>query len=222
MLNKTDYLEMMMKLLAIDSSILEKHSVSRQLMAQYLNCWQQNYPNFEIIYRDLNQQPVNHLSSEVLNAKQQPYDLLSASLKSELEYSELLITEFLEAQEVVISAPMYNFTIPTQLKAWIDRILAAGRTFKYTEQGVIGLAGDKKVTIISTRGNHYSSNETMQMKDHQESYLKTVFAFIGINQTSVIRAESLHLSESLKENAIAFAEQEIKAHFLHREQVSLR
>jgi FMN-dependent NADH-azoreductase len=140
-----------------------------------------------------------------------------SSRHPELELSEHLIIEFLNAQEIVVSAPMYNFTIPTQLKAWIDRILVAGRTFKYTERGVIGLAGDKKVTIISTRGNHYSSNEAMQAKDHQENFLKTIFAFIGINNVHIIRAEGLHLGDSFRDEALALAEQQIKEHFCKKE-----
>lgn len=203
-----------MKLLAIDSSILEDHSVSRQLMRQYLDYWQQEFPESEIIYRDLNLHPINHLSSELINAKQKQIEELSASLKSELELSEQLIVEFLDADEIVLAVPMYNFSIPTQLKAWIDRILAAGRTFKYTKQGVVGLAGDKKVTVISTRGNHYSSNEIMQAKDHQEQYLRTIFNFIGIGHLDIIRAEGLHLGESNRNEAIRLAERHIENFFL--------
>jgi FMN-dependent NADH-azoreductase len=203
----------MMKLLAIDSSILEDYSVSRQLMRQFLDHWQHDYPESEIIYRDLNVQTVNHLSSELIKAKQKSLEELSPELRDELALSEQLIGEFLSADEIIIAAPMYNFAIPTQLKSWIDRILVAGRTFKYTEQGVIGLAGDKKVTIISTRGNHYSSDEMMRAKDFQENYLKTIFNFIGVTQINIIRAEGLHLNEAIKTKAIAVAEEEIKALF---------
>lgn len=203
-----------MKLLAIDSSILEDYSVSRQLMGQFLDHWQHVYPESEIIYRDLNVQTVNHLSSELIKAKQKSVEELSPALKSELELSEQLVVEFLSADEIIIAAPMYNFTIPTQLKSWIDRILVAGRTFKYTEQGAIGLAGDKKITIISTRGNHYSNDEVLKAYDFQENYLKTIFNFIGLTQINIIRAEGLHLSESMKIKAIAGAEQEINALFL--------
>jgi FMN-dependent NADH-azoreductase len=114
----------------------------------------------------------------------------------------------------VIAAPMYNFTIPTQLKAWIDRIVAAGRTFKYTEQGVVGLAPDKKIIIISTRGNHYSNNTSMQAMDHQENYLKTIFNFIGITDITIIRAEGLHLGEDIRNKAIALAEEKIRELFV--------
>ncbi len=203
-----------MNLLAINSSILEDYSISRQLMTQFLDHWQYKNPQSEVIYRDLNAHAINHLSSELIKAKQKPVTELSPELRRELELSEELISEFLNADELVIGAPMYNFAIPTQLKSWIDRILVAGRTFKYTPQGAQGLAGDKQVTIISTRGNHYSSNEEMQAKDFQENYLKTIFNFIGINEIKIIRAEGLHLSEESKKQSMEQAEYEIKRTFL--------
>ncbi|WP_133135622.1 FMN-dependent NADH-azoreductase [Legionella rowbothamii] len=199
-----------MNLLALDSSILENNSISRQLMSQFLDYWQQENPHAEIVYRDLNTQPINHLSSKFLGAKQKAPADLSPSLREDLELSEQLINEFINANELVIAAPMYNFTIPSQLKSWIDRVLVAGRTFKYTEQGVVGLAGEKKVTIISTRGNHYSSDEVMKARDFQEDYLKVIFDFIGIKDVTIVRAEGLHINESVRVKSISLAEQEIK------------
>ncbi|WED42943.1 FMN-dependent NADH-azoreductase [Legionella cardiaca] len=202
-----------MKLLAIDASILGNHSISRHLMSYFLQNWQKRHPEAEIAYRDFAAQPINHLSQEIIAAKQKPDAELSSTLKQELELSETLITEFLTADEVIIGAPMYNFSIATQLKAWIDRILVAGRTFKYEKHGVTGLATGKKISIISTRGNHYTNNASMQAMDHQENYLKTIFSFIGITDLTIIRAEGLHLGESLKEKAIAMAEQKIRELF---------
>ncbi|KTD56432.1 FMN-dependent NADH-azoreductase [Legionella shakespearei] len=202
-----------MKLLALDASISGEHSVSRQLMGHFIDHWQLGSES-KVVYRDLEDQPVNHLSQEVLAAKQQSSDTLSDAVKQELALTETLIEEFLHADEIVIAAPMYNFTIPTQLKAWIDRIVAAGRTFKYTEQGVVGLAPDKKIIIISTRGNHYSNNVSMQAMDHQENYLKTIFNFIGIRDITIIRAEGLHLGEDIRNKAIALAEQKIRELFV--------
>ncbi|MFJ1268049.1 FMN-dependent NADH-azoreductase [Legionella lytica] len=202
-----------MNLLALDSSILENNSISRQLMRQFLDYWQQENPQAEIVYRDLNAQSINHLSSSLLGAKQKDPGELSPLLREDLELSEQLVTEFINADELVIAAPMYNFTLPSQLKAWIDRVLVAGRTFKYTEQGVVGLASGKKVTVISTRGNHYSSDALMKSKDFQEEYLKLIFDFVGIKDITIIRAEGLHINESLRVKAINLAEQDIKARF---------
>lgn len=166
------------------------------------------------MYRDLDKQPINHLSSDLLGAKQQPVEALSDFLKEELKFSDVLLDEFLAVDEIVIGAPMYNFSIPTQLKAWIDRIVIAGRTFKYTEQGAVGLAGGKKLTIISTRGNHYTGNAAIRTLDHQEEYLKTIFNFIGVTNLTIIRAEGLHLGEEIREKAIAMARQKIEERFL--------
>lgn len=203
-----------MKLLAIDASILGEHSVSRHLMQLYLTGWQKE--NFEstVIYRDLVNEPISHLSQETLSAQQKPNTALSLLEKKELLQSETLLDEFLTADEVIISAPMYNFSIASQLKAWIDRIVIAGKTFKYTEQGVVGLATGKKVTIISTRGGQYTNNASMQSLDHQESYLQTVFGFIGIPNLTIVRAEGLHRGEAIKEKAINLAEQSITRLFL--------
>ncbi|MCW8397321.1 NAD(P)H-dependent oxidoreductase [Legionella sp. PATHC038] len=203
-----------MKLLALDSSILEAGSVSRQLMTHYLNHWQRTYPEGELIYRDLDKQGLSHLSSESLNAAKQPESIRSEALKNELALAKILLHEFLSADEIVIGAPMYNFSIPSQLKSWIDRILVAGQTFKYTEQGVMGLAGDKRVIILSTRGNFYTNNASMQAMDHQEYYLQSVFNFIGVTRFTVIRAEGLHLGQEIKTKAIALAEEKIEALFL--------
>ncbi|KTC80632.1 FMN-dependent NADH-azoreductase [Legionella cherrii] len=203
-----------MKLLALDSSILEAGSVSRQLMTHYLNHWQRTYPTGEVIYRDLDKQGLSHLSSESLIAAKQPETIRSEALKNELALAEMVLHEFLSADEIVIGAPMYNFSIPSQLKSWIDRILVAGKTFKYTGQGVMGLAGDKRVIILSTRGNFYTNNASMQAMDHQEYYLQVVFNFIGVTRFTVIRAEGLHLSPEIKTKAIALAEEKIEALFL--------
>ncbi len=110
---------------------------------------------------------------------------------------------------IVIGAPMYNFTIPTQLKAWFDRVLQAGVTFKYTEQGPQGLVNDKKVYIASGRGGIYSQGEAQAM-DHQESYLKQVLAFIGITDVTIIRAEGMNMGDEPRQQGFKEAEQEIE------------
>ncbi|MEK1932547.1 MAG: NAD(P)H-dependent oxidoreductase, partial [Pararhizobium sp.] len=114
-----------------------------------------------------------------------------------------------------IGAPMYNFAIPSQLKTWIDRILVAGTTFRYTESGVEGLAKGKKVIVASTRGGHYSGASPIGAMDHQETYLSTVFGFIGITDVEFVRAEGLAISPDSKEAAIAEAEKAIadRGHF---------
>ncbi|MHC5542208.1 FMN-dependent NADH-azoreductase, partial [Singulisphaera rosea] len=106
------------------------------------------------------------------------------------------LEEFLASDIVVVGAPMYNFAIPSQLKSWIDRITVAGRTFRYGPQGAEGLAGGKKLIIVSTRGGRYVDNSPMALFDHQETYLKSLFGFLGITDVSVVRAEGLAMGDN--------------------------
>jgi FMN-dependent NADH-azoreductase len=126
--------------------------------------------------------------------------------------SEALVSQFLAADVIVIGAPLYNFSIPSQLKAWIDRVAQAGRTFTYTDKGPVGLAGGKTVIVASARGGVYSTSDAGNAMEHQESYLKTVFAFFGITDVRFVRAEGLSMGDAPKAAAIASAESEVAAH----------
>jgi FMN-dependent NADH-azoreductase len=108
---------------------------------------------------------------------------------------------------------MYNFSVPSQLKAWIDRVAQAGRTFRYTEAGPQGLAGGKRVIVVSTRGGVYAGNPALAGLDHQESYLRTVFGFFGITDVQIVRAEGLATGEAGRAQALAEAESAIRALF---------
>jgi len=119
-----------------------------------------------------------------------------------LAESENALQEFLDANIVVIGAPMYNFGVPSQLKAWIDRIAVKGKTFAYTEYGPKGLAGGKTVIIASARGGFYGAASPAAAWDHQEAYLKTVFGFLGVTDIRFLRAEGLNVSAEQKTKAI--------------------
>ena len=125
--------------------------------------------------------------------------------------SERLVSQFLAADVVVIGAPFYNFAIPTQLKAWIDRLAQPGRTFRYTADGPEGLAKGKTVIIVSTRGGVYSTNEAGQAMEHQESYLKVVLGFFGVTDVRIVRAEGLAMGGETRQQALAAAAQAIQA-----------
>lgn len=198
-----------MKLLAIDSSILSKASVSRQLTYSFVSQWQRIYPETEVIYRDLHAQPVNHLSQKILAANSTPSDQISPLIREEMEISQQLIAEFLSAQVLVIGAPMYNFSISSQLKAWIDRVLVAGKTFKYVNGKVQGLADGKRAFIFSSRGGYYST-EPMLSLDHQESYLTTILNFVGISDITFIRAEGVNIDDQSRTQSLNQAESKIK------------
>ena len=195
-----------MKLLHIDSSILGSDSISRQLSQAVVEQWINAYPNVEVIYRDLNEQPPRHLSAEILQAGTLQPSQLNSLQRKEAALSKQFIEEFLSANVMVLGAPMYNFSIPSQLKAWVDRVLVRGLTFKYTEQGPVGLAGNKSVIIASSRGNIYAESSANYTQDHQETYLKTILNFVGITDITVIRAEGLNINSAVREQALLSAQ----------------
>jgi len=145
-----------MKLLHIDSSVLGPHSVSRQVSAAIVHRLRQSKPNLEITYRDLASTPLAHLNGSHLAAAQG--GVADTALQHDLTTGQAMLDEFLAADIVVLGAPMYNFTIPSQLKAWIDRIVVAGKTFKYGAEGVEGLAGNKRVIVAISRGGFYGGH----------------------------------------------------------------
>lgn len=185
-----------MKLLHVDSSVLGENSASRDLSAAIVARLRAEHPGAEVTYRDLAAQTLPHFTPVL--AEGHPCVARNAEI----------LDEFLAADTVVIGAPMYNFTIPTQLKAWLDRVLIAGKTFRYTEKGPQGLAGDKRVIIASSRGGIYSEGPAMAV-DFQETYLKHVLAFIGVHDPEIVRAEGLNLGVEQRSAAIAQAHAQI-------------
>ena len=200
-----------MKLLHIDSSPLGSASVSRELSLMAVAEWIASRPATTVEYLDLALNAPSHLDMDSLGFKLGiDASHLTQVQKRENAISETLVSQFLGADVVVIGAPMYNFTIPTQLKAWIDRIAQAGRTFRYTANGPEGLAKGKTVIVVSTRGSMYAGLPT-EVLDHQESYLKTIFGFVGISDIRFVRAEGLAMGEHGKAKALAAAEADIRA-----------
>ena len=201
-----------MKLLHIDSSILAANSTSRQLTAQIVATWRASHPGTTVEYLDLATHAPSHLSVQSLGFRMPAGGaVLTPVEQQENALSEALVSQFLAADVVVIGAPLYNFSIPSQLKAWIDRIAQAGRTFTYTEKGPQGLAGGKTVIVASARGGVYSTSEGGRAMEHQESYLQTVFGFFGITDVRFVRAEGVAMGEAAKTLALAAAQVEIKA-----------
>ena len=200
-----------MKLLHIDSSILSSISVSRQMTAQIAQEWAATYPGTQVDYLDLSVDTPNHLSAESLGFRLPVGTDLSDVQKRENAVSEALVSQFLAADVIVVGAPLYNFSIPSQLKAWIDRVAQAGRTFKYTEKGPQGLAGGKTVIVASSRGGVYSTSEGGRAMEHQESYLQTVFGFFGVSDVRFVRAEGVAMGEAAKAQALEGAALQARA-----------
>ena len=193
-----------MKLLHIDTSILGQNSVSRQLTAAIVARLQAVHPALEIRYLDLGAEPLAHLSGAHLAAAQGATPE-SAALALDLQRGREALETFLPADIIVVGAPMYNFTVSSQLKAWIDRVCVAGKTFRYGDTGPQGLAGGKKVIIASSRGGFYGPQTPAAALEHQESYLRGVFAFLGITEVTFVRAEGVNISPDQRQAAITAA-----------------
>jgi len=191
-----------MKLLHIDSSVLGPHSVSRQVSAAIVDRLRQATPSLDLVYRDLTQTPLAHLSGSHLAVAQGAP--APAELGPDLAAGAAALDEFLAADIVVIGAPMYNFTIPSQLKAWIDRIAVRGKTFAYGPNGPQGLAGGKRVIIAISRGGYYGADTPLAALEHLETYLRSVFGFIGINPEFII-ADGIQVGPEHREKALAEA-----------------
>ena len=200
-----------MQLLHIDSSVLGPHSVSRALSAEIVARQVALHPGINVIHRDLEADAALHLSSAHL-AAWQGGTVQDAALGDDLAKGGVYLEELLAADIIVIGAPMYNFSIPSQLKAWIDRVVIAGKTFRYGANGAEGLLSkSKKVFIASSRGNVYAAGSPAAALEHHESYLTGVLSFIGLTDVTVVRAEGLAFGAEAKEAAMLKARANIAA-----------
>jgi FMN-dependent NADH-azoreductase len=184
-----------MKLLHIDSAITGESSVSRQLTSEIVARLRGAKGGADVTYRDLAAEPLGHLTLSDMPAPGS---------------STPILDEFLTADVIVVGAPMYNFTAPSQLKAWIDRILIAGKTFGYGENGAVGLVGDKRVIVAISRGGFYGAGSPAAANEHLETYLKGVFGFIGIAPEFIV-AEGVMAGPEHRKAALSSVAQSILA-----------
>ena len=174
-----------MTILHIDSSINGENSASRAISRSIVDQLKGSNWGEQIVYRDLAAEPLPHLTLDAFA-------------------DTSVLDEFLGADTLVIGAPMYNFTLPTQLKAWLDRILIAGTTFRYTEAGPEGLAGGRRVIVALARGGFYGEDSPASVFEHLETYLRGVFNFIGI-EPEFVAADGLNISPEQKDEAVKAA-----------------
>jgi FMN-dependent NADH-azoreductase len=186
-----------MKLLHIDSSALGGYSVSRQLTADIVAELKRATPDANVHYHDLAAQPLPHWTPVADTSD--PAAVLGIEM----------LEEFLAADVVVIGAPMYNFAISSSLKAWLDRILVAGKTFRYTANGPEGLAGGKRVIVASSRGGFYGKDTPAASMDFQEPYLRAALGFIGVTDIEFVRAEGIAVGDEQKAAALKSARSSI-------------
>ncbi len=196
----------MTTILQINTSLNAGQGQSSRLASRYVQRRLQREPDARVIVRDLAAAPVPHLSADTFQAFITPAEQRSPEQQAAVDYSDALIAELAEADEVVLGLPMYNFGVPSPLKAYFDHIARAGVTFKYTDTGPVGLLADKPVTVLAARGGQYLGTA----KDTQTPYLRDFFGFIGLNDLHFIYAEGLSMGEQAQAQALDAAHQAIE------------
>lgn len=192
-------------LLFVSSSLFNGQSKSREIAGEFISGWRAANAGGRVVERALTPQNIPHLSSETLAALGKAPDARTRDEQAAVAFADSLIAEVEAADTIVLAAPMYNFTIPTTLKAWIDHIARAGRTFRYTAQGPEGLLKGKKVVVVVSRGGFYSEGGPAAGMNHQEPYLRTVLGFIGLTDVSFIEVEGQAISPEVAAKGVAAA-----------------
>ena len=180
----------MTNILTLNGSPKAEGSVSRNLIERFVDKWRaQNTAS--VVARDVGTTPPPHLDEATIGAIYTPEDARSDDQHARIAFSDELVGELEAADVIVIGAPMHNFGLPSGLKAWIDHVARVGRTFKYTENGPVGLLKGKKVYVLTARGGNYSESSPAHAMDHQAPYLRTVLGFLGLDDVTFIHAQGV-------------------------------
>ena len=198
----------MEKILVIQSSPRQEQSTSRKVSQTFINELKNKNPKVEIKVRDLTSTPPPHLDITTINSFYTPVENRSPEAAKAVELSDTLTDELLASDTIVLVTPMWNFGLPSVVKAWIDHVSRAGKTFSYTPEGIVGLAKGKKVYVISSSGSVFSEGP-YKSYDMLEPYLRTFFGFIGITDLTMIRAEGIR-GPAEEELALVKTAKEIK------------
>jgi FMN-dependent NADH-azoreductase len=197
----------MSSILVIDSAVSGEASVSKALVREAVAALTAD-GQADVVYRDLGRDPIPHLTESTLaGVRGEPKTEAERAARA---LSDALIAELRAADTVVIGAPMYNFGIPTGLKAWFDHVMRAGQTFRYSEAGPEGLLAGKNVIVVESRGGLYSEGPA-QAADFQEPYLRHLLGFIGLTDVTFVRAEKIGYGPEARDAAIAAATASLKA-----------
>jgi FMN-dependent NADH-azoreductase len=192
----------MTTILQLNASILSNDGQSTQLADQFVA----GFPDAHIVRRDLASEPVPHLTAERFGAFLSKPETRTKEQQAVLDYSDTLIGELKRADVIVLGLPMYNFGVPSTLKAYFDHVARAGVTFNYTATGPVGLLTGKKIYVLATRGGMYAGTP----RDTQTAYVRDFFAFLGITGIEFVYAEGLAISETSRNAALAKARAEIE------------
>lgn len=197
----------MTKILHLDSSPRAERSHSRTLAGQFISSWQNTHTDDVVLYRDLGHQTLPYVTENWIAASFTPPEKQTPVMKKELKVSDVLIEELRACDRYVFSMPMYNLSVPAIFKSYIDQIIRVNHTFKFDEQGkVIGLMKDKKMLIITARGDSFQPGTPSGAYDFQEPYLKALFGYVGITDISFVHAENLNTSAEARANSLVEAE----------------
>ena len=198
----------MANLLFVSSSLFGDGSQSQLIASEFIDRWRENHPSTTVVERDLTADSMPHLNLSALTASMQPADARNIAEREAAALADRLIEEVEAANVIVIAAPMYNFSIPSTLKAWIDHVARAGRTFRYGAAGPEGMLKGKKVFIVTGRGGIYSDGPARSL-DFQEPYLRAVLGFLGLDDVTFIHVEGLKISPEAAAAAIERAREAI-------------
>lgn len=208
----------MKTLLRVDSSPRQQ-SKTRELTDRFEQIWLASNPEGVIVRRDLASETLPFLTEEWINASYTPEAQRTEEQRALLAKSDELVDELFQADEIVIGSPMWNFGAPASMKAYIDLIARAGKTFRYTEKGPEGLLKGKRVLVITSRGGSYAKNSPTAAWDFQEPYLRQVFQFLGITNVTFVNAEFQGRGGELASKSDALAQAEIRNWFQPAEQL---
>ena len=188
----------MKNLLQINTSLFSGNGQSSKLADEFVAAWQEATPGASVTMRDIGAEPVPHLTAERFGAFLSQPGSRTPEQQAVLDYSDALIDEIRRADVIVLGLPLYNFGVPSSLKAYFDHIARAGVTFRYTENGPVGLLGGKKVYVFAARGGIYAGSAL----DTQTGYVRDFLGFIGLDDVEFVYAEGLNMGESSKELAL--------------------
>ena len=191
----------MKTILQINASIQAGNGQSSKLADEFVAGLREQHPDAKLIVRDLARDPVPHLDAERFGAFVTPIEKQTARQQEVIDYSDALIAELKRADAIVLGLPMYNFGVPSQLKAWFDHVARAGVTFRYTEKGPVGLLTGRKAWVLATRGGRYAGTPG----DHETPFVRQFLGFLGISDVEFVYAEGLAISETSKREALAGA-----------------
>ncbi len=200
----------MASILHVDSSPRGDRSKSRKLAREFIAAWQDLHPDNMITYRDLRQTPVPHVTEDWIAADFTPSEALAPEMAELLKFSDELVDEFLAADRCVFSVPMYNFSIPSNFKAYIDQVVRAGRTFTFEDSQFKGLANGRKVLFITSRGVEYGAGSPYEGWDCQEPALRYAFQFMGVTDIQFIHANGLDMGDDARNRGLDAAQSKIQ------------